>query len=194
MSFECNQLALLPIDARSADSSRFRIGSRQKRGAVLTAFGRILKSDCEGGALVEMAVSMPLLMIIMTGIFSFSLALYQKVQLTEAVSNAGHVLATDRGDHDPCATVTNAIYNSTPTLSQGLLTIQISLNGQIESPSSSCPGAGTSSPNQDLENAQGKNAQVLVTYPTTLNFLNIWQSGGGFGTITLGSQITEVVQ
>jgi Flp pilus assembly protein TadG len=178
------------IEGRSLDRSR-PTPNPQKRGGVFVMISTILRSDSEGGALVEMAVTMPLVMIIMTGIFSFSLALYQKVQLTEAVSNAGHVLATDRGDNDPCATVTNAIYNATPNLKSSLLTIQITLNGAVQSPSSSCAAPGTA-PNPNLK--QGTNAQVLVGYPTTLNFVNAWQGSGGFGSITLGSQITEVVQ
>ena len=80
-------------------------------------------TDSEGGALVEMAVTLPIVMAVMTGIFSFSIALYQKLQLAEAVSNAGHLLATDRGDTDPCTTATNAVYAAAP----GLLVVELSL-------------------------------------------------------------------
>jgi len=48
-----------------------------------------------------MAVTLPIVMAVMTGIFSFSIALYQKLQLAEAVSNAGHMLVTDGGDNGP---------------------------------------------------------------------------------------------
>ncbi len=47
---------------------------------VRAFFGR----DNEGGALVEMAISLPILLLIMTGIFSFSVALYQKLQLARS--------------------------------------------------------------------------------------------------------------
>lgn len=69
--------------------------------SVFRAFQRLFHSDSEGGALVEMAVTLPLIMLIMTGIFSFSMALYQKLQLAETVAAAGRQLAVDRGDHDP---------------------------------------------------------------------------------------------
>ena len=57
--------------------------------SVISRVRRFLHSDSEGGALVEMAVTLPLIMLIMTGIFSFSMALYQKLQLAEAVAAAG---------------------------------------------------------------------------------------------------------
>src|SRR5664279_4854272 len=68
-----------------------------------------------GGALVEMALVMPIMLAMLTGIFSFSVVLYQKLQLGEAVSNAGRVMALERGDTDPCLTTANAIYAAAPT-------------------------------------------------------------------------------
>lgn len=45
----------------------------------------LFRSD-RGSALVELAVALPIVMLIMTGIFSFSIALNQKLVLTEAIS------------------------------------------------------------------------------------------------------------
>ena len=157
---------------------------------------RFLRSDSEGGALVEMAVTLPLIMLIMTGIFSFSMALYQKLQLAEAVAAAGRELAIDRGSHDPCADITSAIDNGAPGLNQTTLNngIVITING-ITEPSGSCPGSGTTGSNTDLENAKGLNVQIQVTYPTTLSVVNVWGNGtGGFSSLNLISQVTEVVQ
>ncbi|HEX4285006.1 MAG TPA: TadE family protein [Terracidiphilus sp.] len=163
--------------------------------SILSRIRRFLRSDSEGGALVEMAVTLPLIMLIMTGIFSFSMALYQKLQLAEAVAAAGRQLAVSRGSHDPCADVTNAIYNGAPgldktSLNQGLV---ITINGHTET-SASCPGPGATGANADLDGAEGQNALVKVTYPTMLNVLNIWGTGPGFGSVNLVSQVTEVVQ
>lgn len=146
----------------------------------------LCRSGNEGSALVEMAVSLPLIMLIMTGIFSFSIALYQKLQLSNAVGNAGAYLAVDRGDHDPCSTVTNTIYNMTPGLSSKSITVTIVLNGKTEK-SSSCPGSGTTAPNSDL--AQGTNAQVTASYPTALQVF-----GSNFSSFNLTSGVTEIVQ
>jgi Flp pilus assembly protein TadG len=88
------------------------------KNSLVARVRRFINADSEGNALVEMAVTLPLIMLIMTGIFSFSMALYQKLQLAEAVAAAGRQLAVDRGSHDPCADVMNAIYNGAPGLSQ----------------------------------------------------------------------------
>jgi hypothetical protein len=165
------------------------------KNSLVARVRRLFVSDSEGGALVEMAVTLPLIMLIMTGIFSFSMALYQKLQLAEAVAAAGRQLAVDRGSHDPCADVTNAIYNGAPGLSQSLLNhgIVITING-ITEPSTTCPGSGTTGANADLSGAQGQNAQIQVTYPTALSVVNIWGGGSNYGSINLVSQVTEVVQ
>lgn len=163
------------------------VGSTNGQGNFISSLsGKSFLSDNEGSAIIEMAVSLPLIMLIMTGIFSFSVALYQKLQLAEAVSNAGHYLAVARGDHDPCATATAAVQNAAPGLSTKSLTITIILNGTTET-SSSCPGTGTTGANTDL--AEGKNAQIKVTYPTALNVY-----GRSFASFNLQSQVTEVVQ
>jgi Flp pilus assembly protein TadG len=161
--------------------------------SVISRVRRFLHSDSEGGALVEMAVTLPLIMLIMTGIFSFSMALYQKLALAETVAAAGRQLAVDRGDHDPCATITAAIDSGAPGLSQATLNkgIVITIGGNTETPGS-CPGPGTSGPNTDL--AAGAGAQIQVTYPTTLSVVNIWGGGSNFGTVSLISQVTEVIQ
>ncbi len=163
--------------------------------SVISRVRRFLHSDSEGGALVEMAVTLPLIMLIMTGIFSFSMALYQKLQLAEAVAAAGRQLAVDRGAHDPCADVQNAIDNGAPGLDQGTLNkgIVLTINGKTE-PSGTCPGSGTTGAEADLEAAQGLNVQIQVTYPTTLSVVNIWGGGSNFGSVNLISQVTEVVQ
>lgn len=165
------------------------------KNSLVSRVRAFLASDSEGNALVEMAVTLPLIMLIMTGIFSFSMALYQKLQLAEAVAAAGRQLAVDRGSHDPCADVMNAIYNGAPGLSQSVLSqgVVITINGTTE-PSGTCPGSGTTGANDDLNNAQGKNVQIQVSYPITLSVVNIWGSGQGFGSVNLFSQVAEVAQ
>jgi Flp pilus assembly protein TadG len=136
----------------------------------------------EGGALVEMAVTLPLIMLIMTGIFSFSIAIYQKLQLAEAVSNGGHYLAVDRGDTDPCLTVANAIYAAAPGLNQGSLSLTFTINGGA----STGPTCASSSASM----VSGGTAQIQASYPCTLSVY-----GMNFASnCSLQTQITEVVQ
>ena len=82
-----------------------------------------------GGALVEMALVMPVLLCLMTGIFSISTALYQKLQLAEALSSGGRVLAADRGATDPCADAVTAIDSAAPGLGTTSIGLTIKING-----------------------------------------------------------------
>ena len=45
---------------------------------------RLLGAQDHGGALVEMAVALPIMMLMLTGIFYFSMALYPQLQLAKA--------------------------------------------------------------------------------------------------------------
>jgi Flp pilus assembly protein TadG len=136
----------------------------------------------EGGALVEMAVALPLLLVIMTGIFSVSVAMYQKLLLTEAVSAGGRVLAAERGDLDPCTATSNAIKNAASTLNGTSFTFTYTLNGVVTN-GSSCSGT------TNLKAT--KTAQVNVTYPCTMMWYGNTRSFTG---CTLGAQIVEQVQ
>lgn len=148
------------------------------RHSLVSRVRRFLVADSEGGALVEMAVTLPLVMIIMTGIFSFSFALYQKLQLAEAVSNAGHYLAVARGDTNPCATAINAVYAGAPALSSGAMNITLIDNGNP---------LPTSCNSSTLN--QYDTVSVQVTYPTSLSVYGMPYAG-----FNLSQQITEIVQ
>ena len=131
-----------------------------------------------------MAVTLPLIMLIMTGIFSFSIAIYQKLQLAEAVSNGGHYLAVDRGDTDPCLTVANAIYAAAPGLNQNSLSLTFTINGGA-STGPTCSGS-TGASNM----TSGGTAEIQATYPCSLSVYGMNFSSG----CSLQTQITEVVQ
>jgi Flp pilus assembly protein TadG len=134
-----------------------------------------------------MAVALPIMMIMLTGIFSFSMALYQKLQLAEAISNAGRVLAAERGDTDPCQKTTNAIYSAAPGLSQNSLKLTYTLGSQSYSEgTTSCPGAGGAA---NPYMVAGGTATITATYPCSLSVY-----GMKLASCSLGSQITEVVQ
>ncbi|HTB97089.1 MAG TPA: TadE/TadG family type IV pilus assembly protein [Terracidiphilus sp.] len=152
---------------------------------------RRFRSREEGSALVEMAVTLPLVMLIMTGIFSFSIALYQKLMLAEAVSNAGRVLASDRGDNDPCKTAAAALTSAAPGLSASGITVTFVLDGTTQpgsgpANSASCPG---SSKTANSYMVAGQNAQIQAQYSCSLGVYNTT-----FSSCQLSSQITEEVQ
>jgi len=172
-----------PHTDRKLDTNRtFESQSARTRRSVLQRVYHTLLTDERGGALVETGVSLPVVLLLMTGIFSFSIALYQKLALAEAVSAGGRVLAVERGDTDPCATTTAAIYAAAPTLSQSNMTISYVLNGvPVGAGVTTCPGTSNM--------VSGGPVQIIATYPTTIGVY-----GTSWGSFNLGTQITEVVQ
>jgi len=147
----------------------------------------IAGSENEGSALVEMGIALPMVLLLMTGIFSFSIALYQKLQLAESVSNAGRILAVDRGDSDPCQTATSAIYAAAPGLNKSNISLTYVLGGvNYGANVTSCPGSsGAANANMTAGGA----AQIIATYPCSLQVYGV-----NYGSCNMASQITEVVQ
>ncbi len=161
---------------------------------------KVLHSSEQGGAIVEMAIALPIMLAMLTGIFSFSIVFYQKLQLAEAVSNAGRVMATERGDTDPCATTASAIYAGAPALAKSNLTLTFTLGGTNTSgvvtggtayggtkgtaPTCTAAGNGGSAAMQ-----AGWPAQIQATYPCTLYIYAFHYSN-----CNLGTADTEVIQ
>lgn len=144
--------------------------------------GSAFTHDDRGGALVETAVSMPIILVLMTGIFSFSIALHQKLALAEAVSAGGRVLAVERGDTDPCQKATDAIYGAAPTLSRSNMTISYVLNGvAIGSGVTSC----ANTPNMVATGT----AQITASYPIAVSIY-----GKSFGNLSLQTTLSEAIQ
>jgi Flp pilus assembly protein TadG len=161
---------------------------------------RLIARGEQGSALVEMALVMPLMLMMLTGIFSFSVVLYQKLQLAEAVSNAGRVMALERGDTDPCATTASSIYAAAPALAQSNLTLTFILGGTNSSgtitggttyggtkgsaPSCLAAGNGGTAALQS-----GWPAQIQATYPCAFTIYN-----SSLGSCSVSTQVTEVIQ
>jgi len=160
---------------------------RPKKRSLVARLRSRFWSRQEGGSLVEMAVTLPIVMAVMTGIFTFSIALYQKLQLCEAISNAGHLLATDRGDTNPCSTATSAIYAAAPGLKQSNITLTYTLNAvSYGSGTTTCPGSsGAANANM----VAGGTAEIQATYTCAIGVYGMSNL-----TCNLASSVTEIVQ
>jgi Flp pilus assembly protein TadG len=153
------------------------------RPGLMERLRKFVSSRTEGGALVEMALTMPLMFLIMTGVFSFSIAIYQKLELEEAVANGGRVLAVDRGDTDPCKTVSADIATAAPTLTSTGITYSFTINGGTPT-GATCTGTKGAS-----NMTTGGTASVTATYTCSIKAYNY-----NFPGCTLSSSITEVLQ
>jgi Flp pilus assembly protein TadG len=150
-----------------------------------------LRTGNEGGqALVEFALCLPILLLIVTGIFTIGIALHDYLELTDAVSIGARRLAISRGQTtDPCATTATAVYQASPFLSQANIMFTFVLNGTTYSGATCSSSSTTTGAAGNL--VQGSAAQVTATYPCKLS---VYGSANLLPSCTMTAQMTELIQ
>jgi Flp pilus assembly protein TadG len=137
-----------------------------------------------GQTLVEFSLALPLLLMVLTGIFAIAISLNNYLELTHAVNNGGKLLSVSRGQPgDLCQTATQAIANAAPLLNSAQISYTIVLTpqgGTGSSYGSSCSSATLST---------GETATVTATYPCTLAIYSFIAPS-----CTLKARATEFVQ
>ena len=148
----------------------------------------------KGGALVEFALVLPVLLLVVTAITTFGIALNNYLQLTEAVGIGGQALSVSRGNTtDPCNVVSSAVIAAAPYL----VSTSISFTTKIyTSSSSSTSYSGTSCSSSSTTTGaagnltQGQAAVVTATYPCSLAVFGVNYAP----TCNLTAQVTEIIQ
>jgi Flp pilus assembly protein TadG len=139
-------------------------GLRLRIGSIGARVGAFLRSKNEGQALVEIAITLPVLLILLMGIYTFGIAYSNKLTLTNAVGEAAKTLQASRGStSDPCATAWNALVAAAPGLKSGQINMSISFNGGTGVPGSTCTGSLTT-----FTSTQGEINTISATYPCNL--------------------------
>jgi len=134
----------------------------------------ILSSNVEGQSLVEFAVVLPMLLMILTFMFSISLAMISYEQLNSATSSAAlQVLATSRNVlSDPCASVETSVSTALPGFTSSKLTYTVTIQnssgtnvtyGPTTGTGFSCTAAATVL----SEDAPSTPGLLTVSYPYT---------------------------
>jgi Flp pilus assembly protein TadG len=146
-----------------------------------------------GGALVELAIAFPILMVLITGVFSFSFFLNQYIQVTDAVNVGAKLLAVSRGNTlDPCSLVSTAVTTVAPSLNSGSMTFSLALtgnNGTNTYSGTSCSStSNTTGSAGDL--VQGNPVKVTVTYPCSITVVGNSLVPG----CTITAALTEIEQ
>jgi len=150
--------------------------------------GRAIAGE-RGAALVELAMTVPVLLLMITGISSIGLFLEQDMQLTDAVNVAAKELAISRGNTtDPCNLVYSAVTAAAPYLTPASMTLTTNLNGNSY-PGNSC-GSGSTTTGAAGNLVQGEPASVTVTYPCSLAVYGNNLVPG----CTIVAQLSEIVQ
>jgi Flp pilus assembly protein TadG len=144
-----------------------------------SARGSLSRSE-EGGALVEIALTVPVLLGVLTGIVTFGLAFSNQLTLTQAVGSAGQYLAQIRtSTTDPCADTWKALKNGAPGLTAASISMTLTMNGTVKT-GTTCSGSQTYL-------VQGSPVSVYATYPCSLAIY-----GKSFaGSCQLTAKVTE---
>ncbi len=134
--------------------------------------------------MVEMALVLPLYLLLLTGILAFGVALGNYLVLTNATAAGAQLLSISRGlpaAANPCQTVANAVYNASPYLTPASFTFSLSFNGGTPLTGASCTAGAA-------DMVQGASAQLTATYPCVLAIAGITYS------CLLQASTTEIIQ
>jgi Flp pilus assembly protein TadG len=145
-------------------------------------FGALLSHGDEGGALIEIALTVPVLLGLVTGICAFGIAFSNQLTLTQAVGSAGQYLAQIRTTStNPCADTFRALKNAGPNLNPAKISMTVIMNGTTPTQTgNSCSGAQTNL-------VQGSSVTVQATYPCTLAIYGVSLASG----CQLSAKVTE---
>lgn len=123
--------------------------------------------DVSGTVLIEFAFVMPLLFAMLVGMFVFGIAINNYICVTNSAAAGVLQLTIDRGSAaaTPLTDTKNAVYAAAPTLTRASLAISVSINGTACTTDAAC--------NTALSAAAGDSATVTVSYPCTLQVLQI---------------------
>lgn len=148
-----------------------------RRDAATLGAGRQPSSGDEGGAMVEFALVAPILLLLLTGMFSVVMALTNYEQLGNATFAAAQQLITSRqmlSNGDPCATVESDITTALPSWTASKFTYTVTITDSSGTAHPYGPTAGSSftcTPGY-AELASNEPATVAVTYQYT--WLPVW--------------------
>lgn len=132
--------------------------------------GSRMKNE-HGSILVEIGVSLPLLLLVFSGIFYFGIAYNNQLTLIQAVgAGATHLQQIRTTTTDPCADTLTAIEGAAPTLTPGNISLSINMNG-TNVPSSGTPATGLSCSGDQSDLVAQTPITVTATYPCSLPIL-----------------------
>jgi Flp pilus assembly protein TadG len=136
-----------------------------------------------GQAVVEFALVIPLLMLLLMGIFRCGVIYNNYIQLTNAVDVGARQLAEERGQTSPCTDAAGAADNVAAGLTTSSMTLSMSQEGAspyvYPAETGSCPSL-----------VAGDYSTMSGTYPCNLSIMGVNFDPG----CTLTASATEIVQ
>jgi len=139
-----------------------------------------LKND-EGVSAIEFAIISPVMIMIMTGIFQFGVAMNHYLNLTNAAAQGALTLALSRGTTTPYTSTRAAITAAAPNLVPAQTTVTVKINGVACTTDATCSAALVA----------GLPALVKATYPCNLTVMGHNYAPSG---CNLSAQTAQMIQ
>ena len=147
------------------------------------AFGKKLKAflnDKEDGSqLVEMAMVFPIMLVLLTGMASFGMALYSQQQLGLAAASAVQNVSLDTSQiSDPCATIESGVSKSLSTWTEANISYSLTVYTSTSSASSSGKGTGFTCKSLNADLTAFQPIVLTVSYPYSWFPIMNWSAWG----------------
>jgi Flp pilus assembly protein TadG len=140
--------------------------------------GRILawlREGEEGNALIELAFVAPIMMLMLTGLASFAMALYSYQQLGYAVSAAAQQVGAQQGlITDPCATLESDVTTALPGWTVSKFTFSTTITDKSGNANSFGPLVGTAFTCTAGAGDMALNEPMTVTVSYQYNWFSIF--------------------
>lgn len=187
-------------DGEFAGYAERLLGSTKRVTMSLTErIGRCCRGE-EGSTIAEMAMVLPVMLAVLTGVFSFGVALNQYLVLTNAVNNGARAFAMsapaqDGGTSimdsgDPCKYAAETVEAATANLNTSTISYTITYTLNSSGVATTYTGSGSSKPTcSGLAMHQMDIVQVQAVYPVTPALYG-WTSRS----LSLTATSTEMVQ
>jgi Flp pilus assembly protein TadG len=187
-------------DKNSRDGQEEQSASRAKiidiaRRSVRSRLRALIYSEDEGTQLVEIALVAPIMLIMLTGLASFSMALYSYQQLGYATSAAAQQIGAQQGlISDPCAQLATDMMGALPnwTASKFTYTAVITDSNNTAHTFGPTGGSGFSCTTGAGDMAQNYPMTVTVVYQYNWFSILTWRPDNSFtpsGNLTVSETV-----
>ena len=147
----------------------------------------MLRSGEQGQAMVELTLTLPAMLMVLTAIFTFGIAFNNQVTLNNAVGIGGQYLSSIRSTtSNPCADTLTAIEAAAPNLTAANIGLTITINNGTPVSGGTCAGATST-----LVAAQGDPVTVTATYPCFLSIMTPAYRPKFISNCQLSAKVTE---
>ncbi len=137
------------------------------RHRAAARWNSLVHRDEQGQSAVEMALCLPVMLLVVTGITTFGIAMNNYILLTNATNSGARMVSLSRGvSSDPCFDISKTVSTGAPLLKPANLTYSLAITPSGSSSTTTYTGTSCTSAAAAL--TQNATAKVVVNYPCNL--------------------------